>query len=80
MPARARVTVGSPCPSCECCDVAVEETADGTGEGENGVMCGEWEEGGREAGDQNRSRRPREGQGDERSSHEAHSYQVQPVS
>lgn len=40
MPARARVTVSSPSRSCECWEVAAEETADGTGEGEGGVMCG----------------------------------------
>lgn len=40
MPARALVTEGSPSRSCECNEVAAEETADGTGEGEGGVMCG----------------------------------------
>lgn len=40
MPARARVTEGSPSRSCECKEFAVEETADGTGEVEGGVMCG----------------------------------------
>jgi hypothetical protein len=51
MPARARVTEGSPSRgSCECCEAAAEETADGTGEGESGVMCGGsfWEGGGGE--------------------------------
>jgi hypothetical protein len=41
MPAKARVTEASPSRgSCECCEAAAEETADGTGEGEGGVMCG----------------------------------------
>jgi len=41
MPAKARVTEGSPSRgSCECCEAAAEETAEGTGEGEGGVMCG----------------------------------------
>lgn len=41
MPARARVTEASPSRgSYECCEAAAEETAEGTGEGEGGVMCG----------------------------------------
>lgn len=41
MPAMARVTEASPSRgSCECCEAAAEETAEGTGEGEGGVMCG----------------------------------------
>lgn len=41
MPATARVTEASPSGgSYECCEAAAEETAEGTGEGEGGVMCG----------------------------------------
>lgn len=52
MPARARATEASPSGgSCECCEAAAEETAEGTGEGEGGVMCGgstseDWNNGG----------------------------------
>jgi hypothetical protein len=41
MPAKACVTCRSPW-SLEICDVAVEETVEGTGEGDGGVMCGNW--------------------------------------
>ena len=41
MPARARVTEGSPSRgSYDICDAAAEETAEGTGEADCGVMCG----------------------------------------
>lgn len=74
MPGRTRVTGGYASRSCECSELAVEETADGTGEGEIGVMCGRLTEPWRavcgneevKGRGSSRSRRPREKEGDER--------------
>lgn len=74
MPARARVTWGSPSRgSFEICDVAVDETAEGTGETDCGVMCGEQKS---YTEDNRNKRRPQSEREDKRLQHEAEEAKV----